>query len=55
VRIALTSRLSQRQIADDLGVGLQTLNKWGNAHRDTNVVSVLALSAKVISQDLTGP
>lgn len=39
VRIALTSGLSRRQVADDLGVGLSTLNKWVNAHRDTNVVS----------------
>lgn len=29
VRIALTSGLSRRQVADDLGVGLSTLNKWG--------------------------
>lgn len=39
VRIALTSGLSRRQIADDLGVGVSTLNKWVNAHRDTDVVS----------------
>lgn len=39
VRIALTSGLSRRQVADDLGVGLSTLNKWVNAHRDTDVVS----------------
>ena len=35
VRIALTSGLSRRQVADDLGVGLSTLNKWVTAHRDT--------------------
>jgi len=35
VRIALTSGLTRRQVADDLGVGLSTLNKWVNAHRDT--------------------
>jgi len=40
VRIAVTSGLSRRQIADDLGVGLSTLNKWVTAHRDTDVVSV---------------
>ncbi|WP_128910914.1 transposase, partial [Tropicibacter alexandrii] len=34
VRIALTSGLTRRQVADDLGVGLSTLNKWVNAHRD---------------------
>ena len=39
VRIALTSGLSRRQIADDLGVGVSTLNKWVNAHRDTDGVS----------------
>ena len=39
VRIARTSGLSRRQVADDLGVGLSTLNKWVNAHRDTDVVS----------------
>jgi transposase len=39
VRIALTSGLSRQQVADDLGVGKSTLNKWVNAHRDTDVVS----------------
>ncbi|QIZ79223.1 IS3 family transposase [Thalassovita gelatinovora] len=39
VRIALTSGLTRRQVADDLGVGLSTLNKWVNAHRGTDVVS----------------
>lgn len=39
VRIALTSGLSRRQVADDLGVGLSTLNKWVNAYRNTGVVS----------------
>ena len=39
VRIALTSGLSRRPVADDLGVGLSTLNKWVNAHRDTDVVA----------------
>ena len=39
VRIALTSGLTRRQVADDLGVGLSTLNKWVNAHRDMDVVS----------------
>ena len=31
--------LSRRQVADDLGGGLSTLNKWVTAHRDTDVVS----------------
>ena len=52
VRIALTSGLSRKQIADDplagrrfpaiavrLGVGMSTLNTWITAHRDTDVVS----------------
>ena len=30
VRIARTSGLSRRQIADDLGVGVSTLNPWVN-------------------------
>ena len=28
VQIALTSGLSRRQVAEDLGVGISTLNKW---------------------------
>jgi transposase len=40
VRIALTSGLSRRQVADDLGVGMSTLNKWIAAHRDMDVVSI---------------
>lgn len=39
MRIALTSGLTRKQVASDLGVGLSTLNKWGTAHRDTDVVS----------------
>jgi len=39
VRIALTSGLTRRQVADDLGVGLSTLNKWVTAHHDTDLVS----------------
>jgi transposase len=30
-RIALTSGLTRRQVASDLGVGLSTLNKWVKA------------------------
>ena len=40
VRIALTSGLTRKQVADDLGVGMSTLNKWITAHRYTNVVSI---------------
>ena len=39
VRIALTSGLSRQQVADDLGVGKSTLNKWVTAHCDTDVAS----------------
>lgn len=39
VRIALTSGLTRKQVADDLGVGMSTLNKWITTHRDTDVVS----------------
>jgi transposase len=39
MRIALTSGLSRRQVADDLGVGFSTLNKWVSAQRGTDVVS----------------
>jgi len=39
VRIALTSGLSRKQIADDLGVGMSTLDKGTTAHRDTDVLS----------------
>ena len=39
VRIALTSGLTRKQVADDLGAGKSTLNKWITAHRDTDVVS----------------
>ena len=39
VRIALTSGLTRKQVALELGVGLSTLNKWITAHRDTDVVS----------------
>ena len=39
VRIALSSGLTHKQVADDLGVGMSTLNKWITAYRDTDVVS----------------
>ena len=39
MRIALTSGLARKQVADDLGVGMSTLNKWIMAYRDTDVVS----------------
>lgn len=39
VRIALTSGLAPKQVADDLGIGSSSLNKWLSAHRDADVVS----------------
>ncbi len=44
VRIALTSGLTRKQVADDLGVGMSMLNKWITAHRDTDVESKEDLS-----------
>ena len=44
VRIALTSGLTRKQVADDLGVGMSTLNKWITRTRDTDVVSKEDLS-----------
>ena len=44
VRITLTSGLTRKQIASDLGVGMSTLNKWITAYRDTDVVSKEDLS-----------
>ena len=40
VRIALTSGLTGKPIAIDLGACMSTLNKWITAHRDRDVVSV---------------
>lgn len=39
VRIALTSGLTGKQVASDLGVGVSTLNKWITMHCDTEVVT----------------
>ena len=39
VRIALTSGLTRKQVADDLGVDMSTLNKWITRHRGSDVVS----------------
>ena len=51
VRIAVTSGLTRKQVADGLGVGMSTLNKWIAAHRDTDVVSKEDLS---LAQRMTG-
>ena len=37
VRIALTSGLARKQVADDLGVGMSTLSKWITAYRDRSI------------------
>jgi transposase len=39
VRIALTSGLSRRRVASDLGVGKSTLGKWVSQYRPTDLVS----------------
>jgi len=44
MRIALTSSLTRKHVAVDLGVGMSTLNKWITQHRDTDVVSKEDLS-----------
>ena len=38
-RIALTSGLSRRRVASDLGVGLSTLGKWVSQYRPSDLVS----------------
>ena len=55
VRIALTSGLTRKQVADDLGVGMSTLNKWITAHRDTDVVSKEDLSLPSAAKGLHPP
>ena len=44
VRIALSGGLTRKQVADDLGVDMSTLNQWITAHRGTDVVSKEDLS-----------
>lgn len=39
VRIALSSGLSRRRVASDLGVGLSTLGKWVREYRPADLVS----------------
>ena len=48
VRVALTSGLTRKQVASELGVGLSTLNKWVTAHRDTEVVPAAYLEVAVV-------
>jgi transposase len=39
VRIALSSGLSRRRVAADLGVGLSTLGKWVSQYRPSDLGS----------------
>ena len=39
VRIALSSDLSRKQVASDLGVGFSTLDRWIQIHRHRDDVS----------------
>ncbi len=39
MHIALASGRLRKQVANDLGVGMATPNKWITAHRDTDAVS----------------
>ena len=39
VRIALSSGLSRRRVASDLGIGLSTLCKWVSVFRPANLVA----------------
>ena len=40
VRIALTSGLTRRQVASDLGMGMSTLNKWIKVAQETQDASL---------------
>jgi len=40
VRIALTSGLTRRQVASDLGMGISTLNKWIKVAQDSEDASL---------------
>ena len=40
VRLALTSGLTRRQVASDIGMGVSTLNKWIKVAQDTEDASL---------------
>jgi len=40
VRLALTSGLSRKQVASDLGIGFSTLNRWICLHRQSDIADV---------------
>lgn len=50
VRIALTSGLSRKQVAEDLGIGFSTLSRWIRLYKqsDTEVVPDPDLHQEVI-------
>lgn len=51
VQLALEKRISQKQLADDLGIGLSTLNKWLHHYkRGFPVSSGLTPDQKVIKR-----
>jgi hypothetical protein len=56
VRIALTSGLSRKQIADDLGAGLSTLSKWitFGMDRSNRRLDVFQRQFELIRVDLLG-
>lgn len=39
VRLALTSGLTRRQVAEDLGIGRSTLSAWIAAYREADLLS----------------
>jgi transposase len=39
VRLALSSGRPRRQLANDLGVGFSTLNKWVTTHLEADLMS----------------
>jgi transposase len=38
-QLALTSRLTRKQIGSDLGIGMSTLNKWVGEHKYEDLMS----------------